>query len=375
MVASYKVRVLSLVVLWVALSTSLAQQAGEMVRLRGSIAEDVYAAGGTVDIMASVKGDVVAAGGRVTVRDVIVGDVMAAGGAVTVYAEISDDVRVVGGDVTLSGTVGGDAVAAAGNVTITSDSKIGGRVWLSGGHIDVAGAIGKELRAAGGRIMLSGRVDGNVELAGNRISILDGTTIAGNLSYRSPREADIANGAQIQGSIDYEPVEQPFVAVGAAVAATGIVALLSFAVTGVVLFLLFPRAINASVAIIRTEFWKCLGLGLAIFAATPVVIFVLLMTVIGWLPAVVIGPIYVILLLAGFLTAVFYIGDLSLGLFRRGEPSTARRLWSFALALIVVTVLGLVPVLGAFLLFVLMLLGVGVLNLWSYRTYVAQPGV
>jgi cytoskeletal protein CcmA (bactofilin family) len=366
-------RCLSLLLLWGLFSPSPAQQTGETVRIHGAIAEDAYAAGGTVDVVASVEGDVVAAGGRVTVRDRVSGDVMAAGGAVTVSAAVGDDVRLAGGDVTLSGTVGDDAIAAGGNVTLTSDSKVGGRAWLSGGRIDVAGTIGKELRAAGGRIVLSGQVNGNVELAGRAISILDGATIHGNLTYRSPREAEIANGARILGNIDYEPVEQPAVAAGAAIAAVGIVVFFSVAVTGIVLYLLFPKVTDASVTTIRSEFWKCLGLGLAMFAATPVVIAVLFTTVIGWLPAVVIGPLYMILLLAGFLAAVFYVGDLGLGLLGRNELSRSRRLWSFVLALIVVSVLGLVPVLGWLMLFVLMLLGVGVLQLYLYRAYVTQP--
>ena len=374
MTISTTYRCLLFVLLWAALLPSLAQQSGEMVRIHGAIAEDVYAAGGTVDVLASVEGDVVVAGGHVTVRDRVSGDVMAAGGVVTVSADISDDVRLAGGDVTLNGAVGDDAIVAGGNVTLTIDSKVGGRAWLSGGRIDVAGVIGKELRAAGGRIVLSGQVNGNVELAGRDISILDGATINGNLVYRSPQEAEIANGAQIRGSIDYESVEQPVVAVGAAVAAIAIVALLSLTVTGIALYLLFPNSMNTSIVTIRSEFWKCLGLGLAIFAATPVVISVLFMTVIGWLPAVVIGPLYVILLLAGFLTAIFYVGDFGLGLLDRGGPSKVGRLCSFVLALILVAVLGFVPVVGTLLLFVLMLLGVGVLELCLYRAYVAQPG-
>ena len=63
----------------------------------------------------------------------------------------------------------------------------------------------------------------------------------------------------------------------------------------------------AAVATIRSEPFKTLGLGLAVFAATPVVIGLLFMTMIGWLPAVVIGALYLIILLAGFLTGAFYI--------------------------------------------------------------------
>ena len=288
----------------------------------------------------------------------------------SVRADIGDDVRLAGGDITLSGAVGDDAIAAGGNVTLTPDGRVSGRAWFSGGRIDVAGAVGRELKAAGGRIVLSGRVNGDVELTGRAISILDSAIIDGDLVYRSPREAEIASGAQIRGTISYEPVERP---VGAVVG-VGIVVLLSLIVTGSALFLLFPRFTGTAMTTVRAEPWKCLGLGLAVFVATPVVISVLFLTVTGWLPAIVIGALYLILLLAGFLTGTFYVGDVGWRRLGRSEVSRTGRLWSFVVALIVITLLGLVPLLGALLLFVLMLLGVGVLNLGLYRAYVGQSG-
>ena len=39
------------------------------------------------------------------------------------------------------GTVGDDAMAAGGNVTLAPDARVGGRAWLSGARIDVAGTI------------------------------------------------------------------------------------------------------------------------------------------------------------------------------------------------------------------------------------------
>ena len=356
------------------LSPSLAQEAGEAVRIQGAIAEDVYAAGGTVDVLATVEGDVVVAGGRVTVDGQVSGDVMAAGGAVSVHADIDDDVRLAGGDITLSGAVGDDAIAAGGNVTLAPGGRVGGRAWLSGGRIDVAGGIGKELNAAGGRIVLSGQVKGDAALTGRNITIADTAIIDGNLIYRSPREAAIASGAQIRGTISYEPVKRPAVAVAAAVGGVGIILVLSLIVAGGALFLVFPRFIGTAVTTVRAEPWKCLGLGLAVFAATPIVFSALFMTVIGWILATVIASAYVILLLAGFLTGTFYVGEIGWGLFAGGELSRGKRLWSFVAALIVIILLGLVPVLGTLLVFVVMLMGVGVLNLDMYRAYIAQTG-
>jgi cytoskeletal protein CcmA (bactofilin family) len=310
--------------------------------------------------------------GPVMVGERVSGDVMAAGGSVSVRARVEDDVRLAGGDVMLESVVTGDAIAAGGNVLLTSGARVGGRAWLSGGLVEVAGTIGKELKAAGGRIVLSGKVSGDVELAGRTISILDSAIIDGNLVYRSPEQAEIASEAQIGGTVSYEPMERPVAPMVAFVVGVGIVVLLSLIVTGIAMFLLFPRFIGSALSAIRAEPWKCLGLGLAVFAATPVVIFVLSFTVIGWLPAVVIGALYLILLLAGFLTGAFYVGDLGAGLAKRGEVSRVRRLLSFVAALIVMVLLGLIPLLGTLLLFALMLLGVGVLNLNLFRAYVGR---
>lgn len=346
-----------------------AQESGESVRIQGAIAEDVYAAGGTVDIVGTVDGDVILAGGRVTVGERVSGDVMAAGGTVMLQADVGDDVRVAGGDVTLSGTIGDDAVVAAGNVSLAPEARINGRVWLSGGRIEVAGTVGRELRAAGGRIVLSGRVNGDVELAGRHIRILDSAVIEGNLVYRSPQEADIASGAQIRGSISFEPVERHVGPMMAATAGIAVVVLASLVLTGGAFYLFFPRVVESAMTTVREEPWKCLGLGLAVFAATPLVIWLLLLTVIGWLPALVIGSLYWLLLLAGFLTGVFLVADLVWGRFARSEMSGAVRVVSFVFALMIVAMASLLPVLGALLLFVLMLLGAGVLKLNLYRAY------
>ncbi|MGD8933005.1 MAG: polymer-forming cytoskeletal protein, partial [Chromatiales bacterium] len=346
-----------------------AQEAGESVRLQGVITEDVYAAGGMVDVLATVEGDVVVAGGRIAIGETVSGDVMAAGGSVEVHAAVGDDVRLAGGDVRLSGTVEDDAIAAGGNVMLSPDSKVGGRAWLSGGRIEVAGLVGRELRAVGGEVVLSGRVNGDVKLDARKIRILDTAVIDGDLSYAGPQEAEIAEGAQIHGSIDYEPVERPMGPLIAAAVGMVFLVLLSLILTGILWYLLFPRFIAGAVTNIRAEPWKCLGLGLALFAATPVVISMLFVTLIGWLPALVTGGLYLLLILSGFLTSAFFVGDRIWGLRGRSEVSRAGRLGSFAIAAFLIILLGLIPLLGNLLLFVLMLLGVGTVTLGLYRAY------
>jgi len=265
---------------------------------------------------------------------------------------------------------------AGGNISIDPASRIAGRAWLAGGRVDIAGEVGQELKAAGGELVISGNVNGDVQLAGETIRILDSAVIRGNLTYKSPVKAQIADGAQIQGTVHYEPVERhaATAAMLAAVIGVGIITLLSLFITSGALYLMYPGFLRKVISTPRTEFWKSLGLGLAILAATPVVIAILFSLVITWLPALVIGALYLLLLLFGFLCGVFYVADLVFGLHKRDTVSHGRRLLTFAVALIAVMLLSLIPRLGGLLLFILMLLGTGALKLCFYRAYQETGG-
>ena len=232
------IRYPALAVLLLAGSGLATQQAGETVTKEGTVSEDLYLAGGTVEVRANVQGDVIAAGGKIIIAQLVTGDVLAVGGDVTVTADVMDDVRVIGGSVALGGNIDGDAIAAGGTVRLRPDATVGGRAWLAGGEVDVAGRISTHLKAGGGKITISGSIDGDVELMAGEIDVLPTARIAGTLTYRSRQEARIDPAAQITGGITRLPIEERSVAGAIAarllfIAATGVL--------GVVLILTFPR--------------------------------------------------------------------------------------------------------------------------------------
>lgn len=159
------------------------------------------------------------------------------------------------------------------------------------------------------------------------------------------------------------------VSVRAEIAGISVLIVMSLLASGRAMFLVFLRSIKSAVATIRTAPWVALRLGLAVFAATPVVIGVLFMTVVGWLPAVVIGALYLIVLLAGPLISAFFVGDVVFRLTQQDAVSKAQRLMSFVVALVVILILGLVPLPGALLIFA-PLLGLGALSFAIHRAYI-----
>lgn len=338
-----------------------AHQAGESVLIRGEVGEDLYVAGGRVDVLAEVDGDVLATGGDINIDSVIAGDLLVVGGEVMLHGRVEDDARLVGGDIMINATVDDDAVAAGGNVLLAPGAYIKGDAMLAGGVVDLAGRVKGNASMAGGELKISGQIDGNADLAGESIEIGPSAVIRGNLTYRSPQPAFIHELARIEGQVVHieTPTPDPQEVFMGMVAAA-LFLWISLALTGVVLYLALPGATLASARNIGAETWKSLGLGLAVLAVTPLLVFLLMVSGVGWMLAMVLMLGYFLLLLLGFLIGVLSLGDAFLRKIRAGrEPSRLANSLLFIILLLLVTAVGMIPLLGWLLVLLLLLLGVG----------------
>jgi cytoskeletal protein CcmA (bactofilin family) len=356
---------LALLITMSAVTPLFAQDAGEVVVKRGVIDDDIYVAGRSVDVAARVQGDVTAAGQRVNIDQQVAGDVIVAGENVTVRAQVQDDVRAAGRTVTIAGSVADHVVAAGETIDITSAATIGGWAWLAGREVNVAGKVGRELKVAGQIVIISGEIVGDVTLMAEEIRILASARIKGDLIYRSENEPDISEGAEIAGDVIAKPVlyKQP------RGRGAGFVFLAALAVAGMVYFLLFPAFSVAGAAGLRQSPFSALGIGVAFLFATPFVILLLFITLIGVLVALPLFAWYLVSLLGGFLTGVFYLGDAGLRLMGKVDASRGMRVLSIVAALIVLVLIQIIPVLGALAMLVLFILGLGALQLQVWRRY------
>jgi len=362
---------LLLVGLLLVLSASLlfAQDVGEQVVKRGTVDDDVYLAGGNVELLATVKGDVVVAGGQLQLDGPIGGDLIAAGGSVTLRSPVADDVRLVGGNVQLLGTVGDDLIAAGGYLRMGATTRVDGRAWLAGGYIHVDGVIRQGLRVGGGRVTIDGTVQGDVEVWAKQIEVGPTAVISGRLLTHGPNKPQIAKGARIEGEQDHNMVEVPSATVMAVATGAGILVLLSMIVTGVVLYLVFPGTAERSTRSLRDAPWLCLGLGLAVFAATPVLVLVLLITGVGLWLALLLLAAYLMLLLLGYLTGALFVGETGLRLLGKTSPGKAWTAAALAAAVLLLAIVGLIPLLGGLLYWLLILAGMGTLTRQMFAAY------
>lgn len=348
-----------------------AQIVGEVVFKRGSIDEDLYAAGRHVNLLARVQGDVVAAGQVVSIDNTITGDIMAAGETVTIRAEVQDDVRAAGRSVSLSGQVTGHVVIIGETVEIAPAATIGGWVWLAGREVSMAGKVGREFKAVGQSVIIAGEVNGDVDIMAEEIRILDSARINGDLVYRSGNEPDIVAGAQIAGDTIARPAlyKEPEGKV------SGLVWFVALLVAAVAYYLLFPNLCLAGVDTLQQSPIIVLGVGIAVLFVIPFAILLLFASLVGVLVALAFLAGYLVSLLAGFLTGVIFAGDAGLRLLGGADAvGKGRRILSIMIALAVILMFRHVPVVGEFVMLVLFVLGFGALHLQLWRSYTNNRG-
>lgn len=358
---------LGLIVLALASSLSLAAPADESWYDTGN----VYLAAGIARTTGPVGGDFYAVGGQIAIDHPVRGEVFAAG-RVTMSAPVEDDLHVMGGDVTLDAPVSGGVAIAAGTISIGSSARVEDRVALAGGNVEVAGTLDRGGRIFADRLVISGHVGGGLRIIASRIEITSSARIEGPIHFTSRRAPLIAPGAQVQGPVTAMPSRAPEKA--AEVRRTGEWAVPLFYAglwaAGILLLLIFPRFTVAAQDRVRASPLRSFALGAALVFALPVVALLLIVTVVGIPVAFALIALYAVLLLAGFLTALFFVAERIGRLLRGGRaPGTGWRVALLLAALVLLALVARLPVAGGVVALLVLVFGVGALGQQLYRQY------
>lgn len=349
----------------------------------GRFTDDLYVAGRTVEVDARVEGDVVAAGSALRLAGSVTGDALLAGGRVTVEAEVADDVRAAGGDVVVSARVGEDLVAAAGRLAVLPSARVGGRARLAGGEVEVAGHLGRGLEVYGREVRLSGEVAGDVEVVADSLEVLPSARVGGTLFHatrRPPRiapEAHVGRVAPLDPATDWraEAISRLHGWRAEGVRALGMVGWATFVaawpallVTGLVALLAAPRLTLAAARTVASDPGKSLGLGFVTAVVAPALAIVLLATVVGLWLGLALLALYPVALLAGLVVGVAWLGDLLARTVTGPGPTRLVEAGGFAVAVVLLALLSLVPYIGGWLPPLVLLLGLGAIGVAIART-------
>ena len=235
----------------------------------------------------------------------------------------------------------------------------------------VAGVIGRKLWVAGAVVVLAGEVAGNVEVVAQEIEVLPTARIRGKLVYWSPRPARIDPQATISGRVTHNLPELPsrIARTGTALVTVSRTSfMVGLTIIAVALFLVFPRFTVLASRTVGSDPIKSFGMGLLLFAAIPVLAILSMITILGIPLGLLIFLGFSIALLLGFVLVAFYLGDVGAQAFmgRRARQRVVRVAF-LILALGILLLARQIPVIGAVLIVVAVILGLGAMTIYVWR--------
>lgn len=343
---------------------------GEELYIEKLSFDDVYAGGGLVTVNKDVEGDLVVGGGSVTINANVKGDLIIGGGQITINGDVADDVRVAGGSITLNGNVGDDLIASGGQLSISNNSLIGGSLVFGVGFANVLGNINENVIGGGGKLILGGTVYGDVEAEiQDSLTLLDNARIEGNLIYTSLREAKV-NKEQVAGFVEFNKTVVEDTDIGMQVETIfsrlhlifQILKYLSLLALGLVLVLLLPKALLDGSEIALKKPWANLGIGFIIAICAIAAMIIISVTVIGIPIALILLGIFLITWYVAKVYAAMFIGRL---LIKPKKMTKGKMFGIIALGGFIIMVIGIVPIIGWLVAFLITMIAFG--SLWSYK--------
>lgn len=349
----------------------------ETLTLSDPVPDNAYVAGANVSVSTDLPADLTVAGGTIGIYAPVAGDVLAVGGTVVIERPVGGDVRAAAGRIRIASDVAGDVALAAGSVTVTGKAH---GAYIIGGTVSVTGGASGPVTVYGSDITLAGDFTGDVEvIASDHFTIGENTHIAGTLRYNAPEQAAVPASAAIDGgttytgSYAYVPTKEE--ARKFAIAGAGIflvVRTIAGMIVAGLLVGLFPEFAGrvADLALTsrtrRTSLFALLGF--ALLVASPILILLLLLSFVGAGIALLLGVLYLLLLLLAYI----YAGVIAGAALRRhalARFSSRREItWRDAvLGVLVLNLIGIVPIVGPLVKFLLAVTAAGILVSLAYR--------
>ena len=339
------------------------------------IGGDVFLAGGALTVRDPVAGDLFVAGGNVDVDAAVAGDALAGAGQLKLGGDVGESVYAAAGQLTFSGKVGQHARVAAGQVVFAPQAEVLGNVSVAAGQIRLLGAVRGDVLAAGGRLWIDAAVGGDVVASTGLVELGPNARIAGKLRHRGGIvQRDPA--AQVAGGVEswLASWEREDVSPAAPRHTPALQTAIAWPWTlGLVLLAAFMLAVlpgfQARVArTLRQQPALSMLLGAAWLVCAPLALLLLLLTVIG-IPLTLLGAaLYIVLLPLAYVSTAIALGDWALQAWR--SAAVVQWAWRAAAAATVLVLLSQatrVPWLGAVLVALALLAGLGALALQLRR--------
>ena len=315
-----------------------------------------------VDLAGACRDDMFLRAARLRLTGTCANDLWAAADELALDGVVDDHARLAGNKVTVSGRIGNGLLAAGVSLHLATNSPVRGGAVVAADSAILSGTIEGGLRVLANECTLSGRVDGDVYLIAGDIVIMPGTTIGGDLHYRSAAELILDPRVDLQGRLirDTGPAQGPTDGPPwSDRLVTQTYFLLAAWVAGVFVLGVFPGFMGRAVLGLRGATARCGLTGAIGFALLPLLALAAAFTIVGFPLGLLLGALFVALLYLGKVAVALALGAFLMRW--QGPQSLGRAALALLVGLVPVYAAELVPGAGAPLAMLINLLGLGAL--------------
>lgn len=311
------------------------------------------------------------AGESVTLDKEVGATSFAAGNNVTASSKIDGASFVAGNNLSLASEQ--DYLFAAGN-NINLEHATAKDIFLAGNQINVQSSTIRDLYAAGTAIRIdsdisrnaylgaesvtiNSRINGDVEISADSITIGEGAEITGTLNYPDNAKINISDSAKIANKTTYhvdlnEAKEKTITSK----VLDKLYSYLAMLLIGLILIALNQKVFK-QIEKIKKDFKtivKEFAFGFMFLVAVPVASIIVLCTVIGLPLSIISLMLYGILIYLSVIPTAYYFGNLIF------KDKINNKYLVFALTLLIIYALKLIPVIGGLVSFISLCFGLGV---------------
>ena len=335
-----------------------------------TLRDDLYLCGGEVSIDGVVAGDVLVLGGNIRVNGNVTGSLTSLGGSTSINGSVGRTLRSAGGEIRIGGAVGDDALVGCGRFDLMKGGRVGRDLFAGGGELDLDGDVRRDLKAGGGAMSLAGHVGGDTRVHAERIRLLDGAQLDGDLVYTSDRTVARGPGAVVLGRVEQRMPSgrKPNVFTSTMRFLYGwersLVGLLAL---GLILVLPFPAFSRRVFDALGGSPGASLAVGVALLIAVPFVaitVGVIGILLGGWWLGMGTLVIFALALALGITVCGAFLGQRIL----RRPGREARLLWSLVAGVAILTLAAHLPFVGWFVAALAAVFGLGALAIAARRS-------
>jgi hypothetical protein len=329
-----------------------------------TIKGDLFATGHNVKMEGTVDGDLFVFAQSASIGGHVTGDVIAFAQVVRITGKVDGNIRSFTNTTLISGTVAKNLLSFSETITLDSSGKIGGSATTFANTLSIDGQLGRDLLSFENIATVSGSIDGAVQSQGESLRFDAGSQVKGPVKFKGNKPPEVSPSAKLASPPEFTRVEHHSHYRDGGFYVWQLIWTAAVILFGLVLFLLMPNFFRDTVDSAE-RYGASFGLGVLVMFGVPIAAVIACITVVGLL----IGISTFVVWLAALFCARIVVGAI-IGQWLMGRT---RETWQLVGRMIVGIILlrlaEMVPHLGGWVHFAILLWGMGAISLTLYRHF------